>query len=77
MYHNNNYNTFEKIGNNMALNGSNIINDFNYYQNNALNRNLSYNNQNKRIINYNNNNLFNDGYRHKLLNNSGRSASLI
>ena len=57
-------------------NGSNIINNFNCYQNNVLNRNLSYNNQNKRIFNYNNdNNLINDEYRHRYLNNSRRNMS--
>ena len=78
VYNINNNNNFEKVGNNMAINGSNIINDFNYCQNNVLNRNLSYNNQNKRIFNYNNdNNLINDEYRYKYLNNSRRNMSHV
>ena len=76
VYFNNNNNNFKKVGNNMAINGSNIINNYNYCQNNALNRNLSYNNQNKSIFNYNNdNNLINDEYRHKYLSNSRRNMS--
>ena len=40
----------------MALNVDNIFNDFNYYKNNVLNRNLSYNNQNSGLYSYNNKN---------------------